>query len=106
MTLYLSVITLGELQKGVSRLPEGKKRANLQTWLDHELTARFEGRIVPFSQSAALLWGELTGAAERDGQKLPVVDSLLAAVALDRGLTLVTRNSADFKRTRVPLFDP
>ena len=105
-SLYLSVLTLGELQKGVSRLAEGRKLRQIQQWVDDDLARRFTGRILAIDSATATRWGIVTGTAERSGRRLPVMDSLLAASALEAGMTLVTRNTADFESTAVPFFDP
>lgn len=104
--LHLSVVTMGEVQKGVCRLDDGKKRRHLQNWLDRELQRRFSGRILSVDLDTALRWGALSGSAENSGHRLPVLDALLAASALQHGMTLVTRNTSDFARVNVPLFNP
>lgn len=106
LALFLSVITFGELQKGVSKLPASRKRLQLQQWVDSDLTRRFTGRILGIDREVALRWGEMAGTAERRGQPLPVLDGLLAATAVGGGLTLVTRNTAPMQATGAPLFDP
>jgi predicted nucleic acid-binding protein len=70
-SLYLSVLTLGELQKGVSKLPEDKRRSDLQSWVNNNLCPRFEGRIFPIDVEVASAWGTLLGNSERRGKKLP-----------------------------------
>jgi predicted nucleic acid-binding protein len=104
--LYLSVLSLGEIRKGIARLPAGIKRRRLAYWLEHELRERFSGRILPVDEETADLWGCLEGAAEARGQPLPTLDCQLAATAMAHGLTLVTRNTCDFGATGVKLFDP
>jgi predicted nucleic acid-binding protein len=106
MSLLLSVITLGEIQKGISKLPTGRKRRQLQRWLDQEIPRRFMGRIVAVDHEVAVRWGTLSGTAERQGRPLPVLDGLLAATALVAGCTLVTRNTPHVEATGVLLFDP
>jgi toxin FitB len=106
LALFLSIITFGELQKGISKLPASRKRQQLQQWVDRDLTRRFTGRILGIDQEVALRWGTMAGAAERRGQPLPVLDGLLAATAVVAGLTLVTRNTAHMQATGVPLVDP
>ncbi|WP_326923823.1 PIN domain-containing protein [Acidithiobacillus thiooxidans] len=76
---FLSVLTLGELQKGVAKLVDGDRRAMLQVWIDVHQRARFVGRILPVNEHIASAWGNITGAAEQRGVKLPAIDSLLAA---------------------------
>lgn len=104
--LYLSALTLGELGKGVSKLPASARRDELREWLERDLAERFSARILPIDTSVALAWGKLQGEAERAGMKLPVIDSLLAATAACHHLTLATRNFADFARCGVPLLNP
>jgi len=102
-TLYLSVLTLGELRKGVEGLAEGKRRQRRLDWLEVELPAYFAGRILPVDASVAGRWGRLLAQA---GRPLPAIDSLLAATALSHGLTLVTRNLKDFQQPDLPVVDP
>lgn len=104
--LFLSVLTLGELQKGISKLPAGSKRDALQTWVEHDLVERFAGRILAIDQETALAWGRLQGEAEQRGERLPVMDSLIAATALAHGLVVVTRNTKDIERCQVKVCDP
>jgi predicted nucleic acid-binding protein len=106
LTLFLSVITLGELQKGISKLPTSRKRRRLQQWVEQDLTRRFTGRILAVDLEVAVRWGTITAMAERQGRPIPVLDGLLAATALVVGLTLVTRNTSHMQATGVSLFDP
>ena len=69
-SLFLSVLTIGELQKGVSKLPAGIKKEDLQVWIEHDLAERFEGRILELDMDTALTWGKLQGEAEQRGEKL------------------------------------
>ena len=96
ISLYLSALTLGEIQQGVSRLAVSARRQHLQSWLDDDLRARFNGRVLPADTAVCLLWGDLRTRAAQSGHTLPVLDSLIAATALVHGLLLVTRNEADF----------
>jgi toxin FitB len=104
--LYLSVLTLGEIRKGLALLPQGKRRTRLETWLEVELTGRFRGRILAIDASIADRWGQLAAEAKKKGRALSSIDGLLAATALDRNLTLVTRNVRDFRDTPVGLLTP
>lgn len=104
--LFISVITMGELQKGISKLPASERKTALQAWLTHDLTQRFHGRIVPIDTTTALMWGVLQGEAERDGQPLPAIDCLIAATAQAHHLTVVTRNVRDMERCGVPVHNP
>ncbi len=102
-TLYLSVLTLGELRKGVEGLPEGDRKRRLLDWLEVELPAYFAGRVLPVDASVADRWGRLLAQA---GRPVPAIDSLLAATALVHGLTLVTRNRRDFQHPELTVLDP
>jgi predicted nucleic acid-binding protein len=75
-------------------------------WLYDTLATRFAGRILAIDLETALLWGQLSGEAERRGQPLPAIDTLLAATAIRHELTLVTRNERDFRRMPVTLYNP
>ena len=101
-TLYLSVLTLGEIRKGIERL-EAARQQPLLDWLEVELPNYFLGRLMAVDAHTADRWGRLLASA---GRPLPAVDSLLAATALQHDLTLVTRNTADFSGTGVRLINP
>lgn len=103
-SLFLSVITIGELCKDVAKLPKGKKRSNLEGWL-LMLEVEFGDRILPFGMTAAQLWGGLVADAERKGNPMGLADGQIAATALDHGLVVVTRNTKDFLRTGVRLWN-
>ena len=102
-TLYLSVLTLGELRKGVEGLVDGKRRGLLLDWLETELPLFFGGRILAIDSAVADRWGKLAAAA---GRPIPAVDSLLAATAVHHGLSLVTRNSRDFAGFGLDVINP
>lgn len=105
-SLFVSVIAFGEIRKGIAKLKDAERRAKLTTWLDNELSERFSGRLLAVDGEIALIWGELLSEAERNGEPLPVVDTLLAATALKHGLTLVTRNVQDFGRYPLTVLNP
>ena len=104
--LYLSVLTLGEIRRGIAALPQSRRRATLEAWLDKDLRARFDGRILVIDQEVADRWGLLTAAARNSGIVLPVIDGLLAATALEHNLTLVTRDSGQIPSMGVAVFNP
>jgi predicted nucleic acid-binding protein len=104
--LYLSVLTVGEIRKGLAGLPQGKRRTRLEAWLELELQARFAGRIVPIDAAIADRWGLIASEAKRKGRGLPVIDGLLAATALHHNLTVVSRNASDFTNAHVPVLNP
>ena len=104
--LYLSVLTLGEIRKGIASLPQSRRRTSLESWLDADLRQRFEGRVLSVDASVADRWGLLAAEAKRRGRTLAVIDGLLAATALAHNLTVVSRNAADFAATHVPVLNP
>lgn len=104
--LFLSVLNLGELQKGISKLPDGTRKSELQEWVALDLVERFTGRILEIDLDTALFWGRLQGEAEQVGEKLPVMDSLIAATAAAHGLVVVTRNVRDIERCKVRVCNP
>lgn len=101
--LHLSVLTLGELRRGVEQLPAGKRKEKLRYWLEQELPAWFGTRLLPIDGAVADTWGRLQASAERT---LPAVDSLLAATALHHHLRLVTRNTMDFEAPGLETINP
>ena len=106
-TVHLSVITIGEIRKGIDLLDEDEpRRGALQSWLDHDLRVRFAGRLLPFDEWVGERWGQIEALAKRQRVTLPTIDAQLAATALHHGLTFVTRNTADVRLTGVPLFNP
>jgi toxin FitB len=104
-TLYLSVLTIGEIRKGVAGLAPGKRRVRLEKWIEVDLQARFAGRIVPIDAATVHRWGSIAAEAQRRGIALAVIDGLLAATALHHDLTLVSRNAGDFAVTQVPVLN-
>jgi len=104
--LYLSVLTLAEIRKGVAALPRSARRTALEAWLESELRLRFSHRILVIDEQVADRWGFLAGNAQKHGHQLPVIDGLLAATAIHHNLTLVTRNTGDTASTGVSLFNP
>ncbi len=104
--LYLSVLTFGEIRRGIAALPQSRRRATLEAWLDKDLRARFEGRILIIDQEVADRWGLLTAGARNSGIVLPVIDGLLAATALEHNLTLVTRDTGQIPSMGVEVFNP
>ncbi|MBS3026675.1 MAG: type II toxin-antitoxin system VapC family toxin [Dolichospermum sp. DET50] len=104
--LFLSVITMGEIRKGIEKLPESLRKKNIQAWFENELLMGFEERILTIDLSVILLWGELLGELEKKGRKLPPLDSLIAATTKYHSYTLVTRNTKDFKGIDILVFNP
>ena len=104
--LYLSVLTLGEIQKGISQLPPGRKKTTLQAWLDGDLRDRFQEKIVEISEDVALHWGRIAGEAQRLGTPAPVSDALIAATALTLDATVVTRDDTNISRAGARTVNP
>lgn len=104
--LFLCAITIGELQRGIERLGESKRRTELMTWLNGSLVPRFAHRILPLDAETMFLWGSMLARLESSGHPTPVMDSLIAAAAMQNNLILVTRNSEDFIHTGVQLLNP
>ncbi len=103
---FISALTIGEIQKGITKTPEAKHKMVLENWLMGELIPRFEGRILEINSETASIWGELCGNAQRKGIVLPIIDSLLSASAIQHHLILVTDNIKDFEQTGIRLFNP
>lgn len=104
--VYLSVLTVGELRKGIEKLPPSRRKEEISAWLNSDLLPRFAGNLVEISADVALVWGELTGRLEREGRPMPAIDSLIAASALAVKFTLVTRNEADFQDVGISIINP
>ena len=104
--VYLSVITIGEIRKGIEKLPASKRKDAIKEWLETDLLIRFEGRIIEISVETMLTWGELVGRLEREGKPMGAIDSLIAAAALQGQYVLATRNADDFQNAEVPVVNP
>ena len=104
--VYLSVITIGEIVKGIEKLPSSKRRSELQAWLNDDLLVRFEGNVVPLDIDIMAAWGRITARLESAGKTMPAIDSLIAATVLERKMTLVTRNVSDFEDTNAEIVNP
>ncbi len=103
---FLSILTLGEIQKEISKLAEKKRKSALQNWLDTDLRTRFYGRILPISDEVAQTWGYLLGEAEAKGIRIPAIDGLIGATAIANNLTVVTRNEKDLIPTGARILNP
>jgi predicted nucleic acid-binding protein len=104
--VFLSVMTIGEICKGIAGLPAGQRRTALQDWLDIEVRSWFAGRILPVTESIAERWGHLAATAKQQGLTLAVVDGVIAATAFHHDLTLVTRNVKDFAGLDIDISNP
>ncbi|MBI4558191.1 MAG: type II toxin-antitoxin system VapC family toxin [Candidatus Hydrogenedentes bacterium] len=106
VTMFLSVLTLGEIQKGISTLGEVRRKGAVQHWLDVELPKQFAERILPISEEIALAWGRIQGETERRGYPVPTIDGLLGATAVTHNLTVVTRDVEGIQRTGARIANP
>ncbi|MCX6970708.1 MAG: type II toxin-antitoxin system VapC family toxin [Verrucomicrobia bacterium] len=106
LTLFVSIVSIAEIRKGILLLPEGKKKTKLGGWLESELLPAFANRVIPLGEAEMNEWAALQADAEKKGHRLPVVDSLIAATARCHGLTLATRNSHDFRHCGIPVHNP
>jgi predicted nucleic acid-binding protein len=104
--LYLSVITIGEIKKRIERLPDSRHKRALAEWLEADLLIRFEDRILAIDTHIMLAWGELSADLETQGRRMPAIDSLIAATALQGRPSLVTRNEDDFANSGVAVINP
>lgn len=101
--LFVSVLTLGEIRKGIERLADKKRREKLRLWLEHDLPVWFDGRVLPVDGPVADRWGRLLAEV---GRTVPTIDSLFAATALHHELRLVTRNAGDFVYPGLDVINP
>lgn len=104
--LFISVVSIAEIRRGVALLPHGRRRDRLAEWLSRDLPDRFAGRVLAIDHEVAERWGDLMAASQASGATLEPVDAFLAATALAYDLTLATRNVRDFQACGVRLFNP
>ena len=104
--LFISAITLGELQYGVARLPSSQRRERLVQWLANDILDRFDGRVLVIDAEVMLRWGTLRAQMEAIGRSLPAIDSIIGAIALVHDLLVVTRNVQDFADTGIQIVNP
>ena len=104
--MYISVLSIGEIRKGLVKLAGTPKAVRIGAWLDHELLLRFDQRLLGVDIDVCNLWGRLCGELLQRGCPAPVTDSLIAATALAHDLTLVTRNVKDFRKFDIRLINP
>jgi predicted nucleic acid-binding protein len=104
--VFLSVVTLAELRRGVDRLPGGRRRERLEVWLRDELPLRFTGRLLGIDEGVADAWGRLVARSEASGRAISAMDGFIAATAVVHGLSLVTRNVADFRGVLPTIVNP
>lgn len=103
--LFISAITIAEIQSGISLLDDGRKKRALQQWLD-DLRTNFRAVLLAFDDSVAIRWGQMNADLTRQGRRIPISDSFLAATALHYDLTIATRNEKDFLAAGVKTANP
>lgn len=106
MDMFLSVITFGELAKGIEKLADSQRKSELIRWVNDDLKERFRNQILDLTLPELMKWGEILARCERNGTSVPAVDALIAATALAHKLTVVTRNIKDMQPTGVLVINP
>lgn len=105
-SLYLSIITIAELYRGVALMAEGRRRARLSEWVAAELPERFGDRLLPISTAVAALWGDMMAHSRRNGLNMSTMDGFLAATAAAHSLAIATRNVRHFTGLGLTIIDP
>ncbi len=103
--LFVSVLSIGEIAKGIALLKDSRNKRALQAWLQ-TLERSFADRFLPVDLETSRIWGEITAAAQKAGRTIPATDGLIAATARKHGLHVMTRNVGDFEPTGALLIDP
>ncbi|MBU1564047.1 MAG: type II toxin-antitoxin system VapC family toxin [Proteobacteria bacterium] len=105
-SLHISVLTIGELHKGIEKMADSKRKEELHNWVENDLKERFHNRILNIDVDVAMQWGKTWVIAKKSGKTMPTIDSLIAATACTHHLTVVTRNTADMEASGVTLLNP
>jgi len=103
---FISVLTIGELHKGIEKLDKSKRKDELHNWVENDLKERFCNRIINIDMPVVTMWGKIQGMTERTGKSMPAIDSLIAATGITHHLTVVTRNISDMKESGAVLYNP
>jgi toxin FitB len=104
--LYISSVTLAEIRFGIELVAEPVRRAELDNWLTHRVRPMFEGRVLPVTEDVMLKWRLLVEEGRKTGHTFSQPDLIIGATALEHGLTLVSRDTADYEKARVPVINP
>ena len=102
----ISVVSIGEMEKGFTTMSDIERRLRLQSWLDRKLVELFRGQVLPVTQAIAKRWGAFDGLRQMAGRPLAVPDGMIAGTAFEHGLTVVTRNVKDFENLGVMIVNP
>jgi len=105
-SLHISSVTLAEIRFGIELVADANRRAELTDWLTHYVRPMFAQRVLPVTEDIMFKWRLLVEEGRKAGHTFSEPDLIIAATALDHGLTLVSRDTREYKRTRVPVFDP
>lgn len=104
--LYLSVLTFGEIEKGIEKAPDQSRKRKLKLWVEEDLKKRFENKIIPIDLNIVTRWGAIQGLAELSGKMMPTMDGLIAVSGLTYNCIVVTRNISDMEQSTAELFNP
>ncbi|SMG62381.1 PilT protein domain protein [methanotrophic bacterial endosymbiont of Bathymodiolus sp.] len=105
-SLYLSVLTFGEIEKGIEKSPDEARKRKLKLWVEDDLKKRFEGRIIPVNMDVSVKWGAIQGKVELIGKPMPAIDGLIAVSGLVHNCIVVTRNVSDMEQSTAELLNP
>ncbi len=104
--LFLSILTFGEIQKGIQKDPDQSRKKKLKIWVEEDLKKRFENRIIPIDLKVVTNWGSIQGLAELAGRTMPTLDGLIAVSGLTYNCVVATRNTSDMEQSTAELFNP
>lgn len=104
--LFVSALTIGEIHKGIEKMPKSERRKMLLQWVDEDLQERFRRRIIPFDLQTAAVWGKMQARAEMSGKTMPIIDGMIAATAITHNLAVATRNISDMEAGKAMLINP
>lgn len=103
--IYISSMTIGELHKGIQKLPESKKRSKLLLWVD-SIEEQFDDKILDFNKAVSILWGQVMAQLEIKGFRMSAFDSIICATSLYNNCCLITRNVKDFEQSGIEIINP
>jgi len=104
--LYISVLTLGEISKGIEKVKDEVRKKKLHLWVENDLRERFQGRILPINEQVAMIWGQIQDRAEKQGKGMPAIDGLIVATGITFNMVVMSRNISDMQASGAVLLDP